>query len=86
MKEELADFLRFCAVERRLAPLTCSAYKRDVSACLGYLKDQGSRILPRCGDAPASLPRGGCEASAGAVEPGAGDGGVEVVLPLPRRR
>lgn len=30
MKEELADFLRFCAVERRLAPLTCAAYERDV--------------------------------------------------------
>jgi len=41
MKEELADFLRFCAVERRLAPLTCSAYERDVSACLGYLQGQG---------------------------------------------
>jgi hypothetical protein len=38
MREELADFLRFCAFERRLAPLTCAAYKRDVSACLGYLQ------------------------------------------------
>ena len=41
MKEELADFLRFCAVERRLAPLTCAAYERDVSACLGYLQGEG---------------------------------------------
>ncbi|MHB1242050.1 MAG: tyrosine-type recombinase/integrase [Gaiellaceae bacterium] len=41
MKDELTDFLRFCAVERRLAPLTCAAYKRDVSACLGYLQGQG---------------------------------------------
>jgi site-specific recombinase XerD len=40
MKEELTDFLRFCAVERRLAPLTCAAYERDVSACLGYLQGQ----------------------------------------------
>jgi hypothetical protein len=40
MKEELADFLRFCAVERRLAPLTCAAYERDVSACLGYHQGQ----------------------------------------------
>jgi site-specific recombinase XerD len=31
-REELADFLRFCASERRLAPTTCSAYERDVSA------------------------------------------------------
>jgi site-specific recombinase XerD len=41
MKEELTDFLQFCAVERRLAPLTCAAYDRDVSACLGYLQGQG---------------------------------------------
>jgi integrase/recombinase XerD len=40
-KEELADFLRFCAMRRRLAPLTCSAYERDVSACLGYLRAEG---------------------------------------------
>ena len=42
---ELADFLRFCASERRLALTTCSAYERDVSACLGYLQGQGSRDL-----------------------------------------
>ena len=41
-REELADFLRFCKSERRLAPMTCSAYERDVSACLDYL--QGQRI------------------------------------------
>ncbi len=41
MKEELADFLRFCSVEHRLAPLTCAAYERDVSACLGYLQGEG---------------------------------------------
>jgi site-specific recombinase XerD len=40
-REELADFLRFCASERRLAPTTCSAYERDVSACLAYLQGQG---------------------------------------------
>jgi len=32
--EELAGFLHFCRSERRLAPMTCSAYERDVSACL----------------------------------------------------
>jgi integrase/recombinase XerD len=36
--KELADFLRFCESERRLAPMTCSAYKRDVLACLDYLQ------------------------------------------------
>ncbi len=44
-REELADFLRFCASERRLAPMTCSAYQRDVSACLDYLQGQGVRDL-----------------------------------------
>jgi site-specific recombinase XerD len=43
--EELADFLRFCASERRLAPMTCSAYERDVSACLDYLQRQGIEDL-----------------------------------------
>jgi hypothetical protein len=28
MVEELEDFLVHCGVERRLAPLTCSAYER----------------------------------------------------------
>src|SRR6266511_6421059 len=40
-REELADFLRFCRSERRLAPMTCSAYERDISACLDYLHGQG---------------------------------------------
>jgi site-specific recombinase XerD len=44
-REELADFLRFCASERRLAPMTCSAYERDVSACLGYLQGEGIEDL-----------------------------------------
>jgi len=39
--EELAHFLRFCRSERRLAPMTCSAYERDVSACLDYLHGEG---------------------------------------------
>ena len=43
-REELADFLRFCASERRLAPMTCSAYERDVSACLDYLQGEGLEL------------------------------------------
>src|SRR5581483_4434227 len=35
------DFLDFCRLERRLAPLTCSAYERDVGACLAFLERQG---------------------------------------------
>ena len=42
---ELADFLRFCRSERRLAAMTCSAYERDVSACLGYLQGEGIEEL-----------------------------------------
>src|SRR5215210_8549628 len=44
-REKLADFLRFCASERRLAPMTCSAYERDVSACLDYLQAHGIEDL-----------------------------------------
>src|SRR5256885_955159 len=42
--QELADFLRFCESERRLAPMTCAAYERDVSACLDYLQGHGVEL------------------------------------------
>src|SRR5438067_3175237 len=41
MHRELADFLDYCRVERRLAPLTCSAYERDVGACIAFLEREG---------------------------------------------
>ena len=41
VSSEVADFLRFCRFERRLAPMTCSAYERDVLACLAYLQGEG---------------------------------------------
>ena len=41
MRAELDDFLNFCRVERRLAPLTCSAYERDVRACRAFLEAEG---------------------------------------------
>jgi site-specific recombinase XerD len=41
MRQELADFLDFCRLERRLAPLTCSAYERDVGACVAFLEREG---------------------------------------------
>jgi site-specific recombinase XerD len=44
-RQELADFLRFCESERRLAPATCAAYERDVSACLGYLQAEGIELV-----------------------------------------
>lgn len=40
MIEELEDFLRHCRIERRLAPLTCSAYERDVRACQAFLSGE----------------------------------------------
>jgi site-specific recombinase XerD len=43
--QELAVFQRFCASERRLAPTTCAAYERDLSACLDYLQGEGIRDL-----------------------------------------
>jgi site-specific recombinase XerD len=41
MDQELADFLDYCRIERRLAPLTCSAYARDVGTCIVFLKREG---------------------------------------------
>jgi site-specific recombinase XerD len=41
MQAEIDDFLRYCRLERRLAPLTCSAYERDVNACVCFLSDRG---------------------------------------------
>lgn len=41
MRAELDDFLHYCHVERRLAPLTCAAYERDVRACLTFLQRSG---------------------------------------------
>jgi site-specific recombinase XerD len=45
MQRELDDFLHFCAVERRLAPLTCSAYERDIRACLAFLRENRIELL-----------------------------------------
>jgi integrase/recombinase XerD len=41
MRQELADFLDYCRIERRLAPLTCSAYERDVGTCVAFLEREG---------------------------------------------
>jgi site-specific recombinase XerD len=41
MRRELADFLDYCRLERRLASLTCAAYARDVGACLAFLEREG---------------------------------------------
>jgi integrase/recombinase XerD len=41
MDTEVADFLTFCRVERRLAELTCRAYERDVRACQRFLQEAG---------------------------------------------
>jgi integrase/recombinase XerD len=41
MRQELADFLDYCSIERRLAPITWSAYKRDVETCVSFLERQG---------------------------------------------
>jgi Phage integrase, N-terminal SAM-like domain len=41
MIEELDDFVHHCRVERRLSPLTCQAYERDVRACLECQRDAG---------------------------------------------
>jgi site-specific recombinase XerD len=38
---EVADFLHYCRVERRLDARACSAYERDVAACLRFLEAEG---------------------------------------------
>jgi site-specific recombinase XerD len=43
MREEVADFLHYCRIERRLADMTCKAYERDVGACLRFLQAEGVR-------------------------------------------
>lgn len=45
MDVELEVFLRHCRLERRLADLTCSAYERDVRACLTFLSASGVSSL-----------------------------------------
>lgn len=42
MRAELDDFIHHCRVERRLAPLTCSAYERDVGAASRSWRARGS--------------------------------------------
>jgi site-specific recombinase XerC len=39
--EEVQDFAQHCRVERRLAPLTCQAYERDVGACHEFMQGAG---------------------------------------------
>jgi site-specific recombinase XerD len=41
MRQELADFLDCCRIERRLARLTCSAYERDADTCIAFLEREG---------------------------------------------
>jgi site-specific recombinase XerD len=41
LRQELADFLDYCRIERRLAPMTCSAYERDVGTCIAFLEREG---------------------------------------------
>lgn len=45
MDNEVADFLRYCRLERRLADLTCKAYERDVRACVAFLRERGIEEL-----------------------------------------
>jgi site-specific recombinase XerC len=46
----LDDFPCFCRVERRISPLTCAAYERDVRALLAFLEAES---IAAVGDAGA---------------------------------
>lgn len=50
MFSALDDFLVYCEIERRLAPLTCSVHHRGVRACLTFLEADGITDLA-CGRA-----------------------------------
>jgi site-specific recombinase XerD len=43
VQQEVCEFVSYCRVERRLADLTCSAYERDVTACLRFLRARGTQ-------------------------------------------
>jgi integrase/recombinase XerC len=43
--DALADFLIYCRVERRLSELTCTAYERDVRACIEFARERGLAAL-----------------------------------------
>jgi len=45
MQAEVSYFLHYCQIERRLADLTCSAYERDVTACVTFLSRNGIRDI-----------------------------------------
>jgi len=49
MDSEVAGFLTFCRVERRLAELTCTDYERDVQACLRFLSERTNCAAPSRG-------------------------------------
>jgi site-specific recombinase XerD len=55
MRRELSEFMDYCRVERRLAPMTCSAYERDVGTCIAFLEREGVTQLREVG--PAHLRR-----------------------------
>ena len=41
----MEDFLHYCEIERGLAELTCKAYRRDVRACIAFLRSLGIEHL-----------------------------------------
>ena len=90
MDDEVADFLAITAgVERRLAPsLTCSAYERDVTACVRFLRRARDRASwARCGRPTcARFLAAEADAAAGARKPGAHGRSAQGLLPLPASR
>ena len=59
MRQELADFLGYCRIERRLAPLNCSAYERDVGTCIAFLEGEGLVAIGEVGRPCDSRPQAG---------------------------
>ena len=85
MHQELADFLDYCRIERRLAPLTCSAYARDASTCIAFLEREGLVTVGEVGTPPAPLPCRGIDLQTGSFEPGTCGRRAQVLLRVPIR-
>lgn len=41
MPEDVADFVHYCRVVRRLPDMTCSPYEHNVTACMNFLQADG---------------------------------------------
>lgn len=73
--------MRHCSIERRLAPLTCSAYARDVTACVRFPAEHGIDDLKAV--RPPDLRSFLADEALRRPESGSNGRSAQVLLPLP---